>query len=333
MISATTPEGRGRVTVDVYALKKSTSLMNLEKYLPDSSRIGQTSYMRFYLSRITGSNSVESLKAIPDLLNKIMGNWVEVNKAELKHRASTCRFSIGQIVNDLVRKKKLKKRIDGKVVEVLQNIHAARLSESPFILSPGELVHAKGQEEPWDKLKSFNDMYARGIPCNEIEGARQRYNDLYQAQMKIAQSWGAFKARRMEALKELASQSLNKKEMDDFKLTKKTKEIALDNFVEIIKSYDPVKNEIDRDLDKIIVNMRPTHLSGYVSEIWNSINKENLLIVYGMKKGSNRKVKYLTDKADEIHNELVLYFPSMATISPFFIGAKNSDEDEEQDEE
>jgi hypothetical protein len=190
-----------------------------------------------------------------------------------------------------------------------------RLSETPFLVTSDEIKHAQSLEKAWDELKEFNDKYSRGVPITEVETARETYSVKYQAQMKFAQATGSFKSRRLEAFKELASFSMNQKEMKDFKLTRKTKEIALDNMADILNSYDAGDDTVDVELDKILVNMRPM-MSEYECEIWSMINQENLLRLYGMKKTSNRGAKWLATHGLKIHAELVKYFPSVQNLSP-----------------
>jgi hypothetical protein len=314
LISSTNAADRGRATADVYALKKATSVMNLEKYLPESSRIGNTSYIKHYLTQISGSNNVENLKAIPDLVNKIMSNWVELYHAQFEEIARNTTISIGQTITDLTRKKKIKVKKDGKTVDVLKPIHAVRVSESPFAITNEEINHLKTLEEPWDELQTFNSRYEKGVPISEIETARTSYAKAYNDQMKFAQQTGAFKARRMEAFKELASLSMSSKEMKDFKLTRKTREIALDNFGKAIQQYDIEKDQLPIDIDKIIVNMRPTNLPAYSRDIWNVITKENILYLYTDKIPGARRKKFLESRIDDIHDELVKYFPSVETL-------------------
>jgi hypothetical protein len=315
IISATKAAERGRATADLYALKKTSSVMNLEKYLPSSSRIGNISYIRFYLSQLSGSNSTETLKAIPDLVNKIMGNWVDKYHTVFEAISGDTTLSIGQVVNDLTRKRKKKEKRDGKIVEVSVPIHAARVSESPFAITEEEIDHLQRLEQPWNELKLFNDTYADGVPITEIEEARTTYKKEYENQMEFAQKTGSFKARRMEAFKELASFSMSNKEMKEFKLTKKTREIALDNFAKAIQQYDSDKKESSIALDKVLVNMRPSNIPGFTAETWNLINGENLLHLYGKLVPSNRRRKWLLTRKDEIHDELVKYFPSVANLT------------------
>lgn len=312
--SATKPAERGRATVDIYALKKTTSVMNLEKYLPESSRVGKSSYIRHYLSQIAGSNSVESLKAIPDLINKIMSNWVEIYRAQLQEVAAGTTISIGLVVDDLTRKKKKKIKKDGKILEVQSPIHAVRVSESPFILTEEEKNHFQTLEKSWDDLKKFNEKYAKGIPVSKIDTARSSYKASYEDQMKFAQATGSFKSRRMEAFKELAAFSMNKKEMLDFKLTKKTREIALENFSKMILSYDADENEVSGELSKILINVRPDHIPEFDRQVWNFINEENLLFLYGLKIPGTRRKQWLSENGQKIHDELCKYFPSVATL-------------------
>lgn len=73
-VTATNPAERGRCTADIYALKKSTSIMNLENFLPDSSRVDKKSYLQHYLSKLTGATSVDVLTSISDIMNKVMSN-------------------------------------------------------------------------------------------------------------------------------------------------------------------------------------------------------------------------------------------------------------------
>jgi hypothetical protein len=315
MISSTKAAERGRVTADLYALKKSSSVMNLEKYLPESSRIGNTSYIRHYLSLISGPNNVETLKAIPDLVNKIMSNWVELYELQFKEIAANTSISIGQAVSDLTRKKKIKTKKDGKNIEILKPIHAVRVSESPFAITKEEKDHLKAMEKPWDDLQKFNNRYSDGVPITEIETARDTYKNAYEDQMKFAQQTGAFKARRMEAFKELASLSMSSKEVKDFKLTNKTREIALDNFAKALQNFDVEKKTLEIDIDKVLVNMRPTNLPGYQRDIWNVINKENLLYLYTEMQPGKRRKAFLLTRMVEIHDELVKYFPSVENLT------------------
>jgi ribosomal protein L21E len=315
MISSTKAAERGRVTADLYALKKTSSVMNLEKYLPESSRIGKTSYIRHYLTLIAGPNNVETLKAIPDLVNKIMSNWVETYSEQFEEIAEGTTISIGQVVGDLTRKKKIKVKKDGKNIEVLKPIHAVRVSDSPFAITEEEVNHLKRHERSWDELQRFNDKYSEGVPITDIEQARDAYKNAYDEQMKFAQQTGAFKARRMEAFKELASFSMKSKEVKEFKLTKKSREIALDNFAKALQSYNAEDDSLDIDIDKILVNMRPSNIPHFNRDIWNVINKENLLYIYSDKQPSNRRRKFLETKMDDIHDELVKYFPSVANLA------------------
>jgi ribosomal protein L21E len=275
---------------------------------------------------------VETLKAIPDLVNKIMSNWVELFSVQFKEIAERTTISIGQAVNDLTRKRKMKVKKDGRTIEILKPIHAVRVSESPFAITQDEIDHLKKLEAPWDELQSFNDRYKEGIPITEVETARSTYKNAYEGQMKLAQQTGAFKARRMEAFKELASLSMTSKEMKDFKLTKKTREIALDNFAKALQQYDVVKDSVPIDIDKIIVNMRPSNLPGFNTEIWNLINKENLLYLYSEKQPSSRRRKLLEKNADDMHTELVKYFPSVDTLADVDLLEEEEPEVEEEEE-
>jgi hypothetical protein len=331
IVSGTQAAERGRATVDIYALKKTSSIMNLEKYLPESSRIGKTTYMRFYLSQLSGPNSVDTLKAIPDLVNKIMSNWVEAHQAALEGVAGRTVLSVGQVVGDLTRKRTVKRKVEGKTIDAHIPIHAVRLSESPFLITEEEVAHAKTLEGPWDALVKFNNKYSKGVPVTEIESARENYSKNYDAQMRFAQATGSMKSRRLEAFKELASFSMNNKEMKEFKLTKKTKEIALENFVEIIKSYNPDDDSVAADVPKILVNIRPT-MTGFNSNNWNYINKENILRLYGFKRASQSGAKWLKLHGSKIHEELVNYFPTMINLTPEFEAEASESEDSKNEE-
>jgi flagellar basal body rod protein FlgC len=334
MISSTNAAERGRVTADLYALKKRSSVMNLEKYLPASSRVGKTSYIRHYLSLLSGPNNVETLKAIPDLVNKIMSNWVETFSAEFDEISEKSVLSIGQVVNDLTRKKKKKVRKDGKSVDIMTPIHAARVSDSPFAITDKEEAHLRSLEGAWDDLQKFNSRYSKGVPVTEIESARDTFKEKYDDQMKYAQKTGSFKSRRLEAFKELASLSMSSREMRDFKLTKKTKDLALDNFAKAIDQYDPDKRAWPIDMEKVILNMKPGNMPGYQDTLWNYINGENVLYLYGKLQPSNRKRIWLSKRSDDIHDELSSYFPSVTTLerlSPASLDLDITDIQEEED--
>jgi hypothetical protein len=330
MVSSTKAAERGRVTADVYALKKCTSVMNLEKYLPSSSRIGSTSYIRHYLTLISGSNNVESLKAIPDLVNKIMSNWVDIYSVQFRQIAQGTTISIGQAVGDLTRKKKIKVKKDGRTIEILKPIHAVRVSDSPFAITRYEIEHLKALEKPWDDLQAFNDRYKDGVPITEVETARNTYSSAYNEQMKFAQQTGAFKSRRMEAFKELLSLTTSSKEMKDFKLTKKTREIALDNFSKAIAQYDVEKDTLPIDIDKVLLNIRP-NLPGYDREVWNVINKENVLYMYSDKQPSRRRKQFLFRHLENIHDELILYFPSVENLVSDFHEVEHHSQGSDED--
>lgn len=150
--------------------------------------------------------------------------------------------------------------------------------------------------------------------------------------MRLAQKSGSFKSRRMEAFKELCSLTISSKDMKEFKLTKKTREIALDNFAKAIEQYDEDRKSLPIELDKILVNIRPTNLPEYTSNIWNVINVENILFIYGKLKPSRRKEQWLSFRAGDIHDELVYYFPSVSTL-PLFIDPRVDEEEEEFEEE
>jgi hypothetical protein len=262
-----------------------------------------------------------------------MSNWVELYEPQFNEIAANTSISIGQAVSDLTRKKKIKTKKDGKTIDVLKPIHAVRVSESPFAITEEEKNHLKALEKPWDDLQEFNERYANGVPITEIETARDTYKDAYEDQMKFAQQTGAFKARRMEAFRELASLSMSSKEVKEFKLTKKTREIALDNFAKAFQNFDVEKKTLEIDIDKILVNMRPTNLSGYQRDIWNVINKENLLYLYTEMQPSRRRRAFLLTRMEQIHDELVLYFPSVANLTYEDSGAALEKEDLESDEE
>jgi len=331
IVSGSRAAERGRAMADLYTLKKTSSIMNLEKFLPASSKIGETSYIRYYLNLIAGSNRAESLKAIPDILNKVLSNWVDVNEAIFKEISAKTKLSIGQATQDLTRKSTKKVKKDGKIVEVHTPIHAARVSGSPFTITTEERDHFKSQERHWDDLEEFNKRYAKGIPIDELEKARERYKNSYNGQMQYAQATGSFKSRRMEAFKRLAEVSMNSREMKDFKLTKKTREIALENMVKIIQSYNAETNAVDAELDKILINMRPVAEMDRV-DLWAIINTEMLLKLYGFKQPS-RTVKRLLDKHGEtIHRELVSYFPTMITLTPMFGTSEDTCVEEQIDE-
>jgi hypothetical protein len=333
LISSSNAAERGRATADLYALKKTSSVMNLEKYLPSSSRVGKTSYIRHYLSLISGPNNVESLKAIPDLVNKIMSNWVETFSAIFTLISEKTVLSIGQVVGDLTRKKKKKVKKDGKTIDIMTPVHAVRVSDSPFAITDDEINHLKALERPWDELQEFNNRYAKGVPVTEVEAARGTYKAKYEEQMKYAQQTGSFKSRRMEAFKELASLTMTSREMKDFKLTKKTKEIALDNFAKAIDQYDTDKRAWPIDMEKVILNIKPSHMPGYTDLTWNQINGENVLFLYGKLTASKRKTKWLLDRSDLLHDELVKYFPSVSTLNHLAQEAPEEDEEQNSSEE
>jgi hypothetical protein len=257
-----------------------------------------------------------------------MGNWVDVHYASLRKLAHATKLSIGQVVGDLTRKKKQKKKVDGKTVEIQVPIHAVRVSDSPFAVTEEEKEYLQRQEVAWDNLISFNKAYAGGVPLTELEQARVSYKKHYDGQMEFAQAHGAWKSRRAEAFRDLASFSKTQKEMKEYRITNKSRDLALDNFVKIIESYSSDTDTVSGDLDKIIVNMRPSHLKGFTSLVWNAINGQNLLFIYGKKKAGRRTERYLARMQTEVHAELIKYFPSISSISPaleepFFQGDDN----------
>jgi len=150
--------------------------------------------------------------------------------------------------------------------------------------------------------------------------------------MKYAQQTGSFKSRRMEAFKELASLSRTSKEMKDFKLTKRTREIALENFSKTIDQYDSDKRSWPIDMDKVILNMRPGNMPSYTDAKWNIINAENLLFLYGKLIPSNRKALWLSVRSNDIHDELINYFPSVSTLTPLEAAEPTHEDEYEQEE-
>jgi hypothetical protein len=222
---------------------------------------------------------------------------------------------LSKVTEDLTRKRKIKKKIDGKVVEVLHPIHASKISDSPFILTEEEETHFKNLEGSWDELKNFNDKYSKGVPVVELEAARDIYSKEYKSQMELASKTGTFKSRRMEAFKLLNSVNKTTKEMKEFKLTKKTRDEALVNFPELINDYDAEENDFS-ELDLVLVNINPRHIDGYrYPEIWNMINGENLLHIYGLKQPSRRRALFLRDKASIMHAEICKMFPTANSLN------------------
>jgi len=130
----------------------------------------------------------------------------------------------------------------------------------------------------------------------------------------------------MEAYKCLAEFSMNSKEMKEFKLTKKTREIALENMVKIVQSYKAATNTVDAELDKILVNMRP-HPAMNKDHIWAIINTDMILKLYGFKQPSMSNRKILDRHGNAIHSELVSYFSTMSTLTPVNSGDADEDED------
>jgi hypothetical protein len=326
IVSGTKPADRGRAMADLYALKKTSSIMNLEKFLPASSKIGETSYIRYYLTLLAGSNRADSLKAIPDILNKVLSNWVDANDDIFEKISAQTKLSIGQVTADLTRKRSKKVRKDGKTIDVQTPIHAARVSGSPFTVTAEEKACFESLESDWNDLEEFNLKYAKGIPVVELEKARDRYKRAYNGQMQFAQATGSYKSRRMEAYKCLAEFSMSSKEMKEFKLTKKTREIALENMVKIVQSYKPETNTVDAELDKILVNMRP-HAAMNKEHIWAMINTDMILKLYGFKQPSRSAKKLLYKHGMTIHNELVSYFSTMSTLIPINSAAADEEED------
>jgi hypothetical protein len=187
------------------------------------------------------------------------------------------------VVDDYIHKRSVSVTVNGKKAVKLQPIGYNRISKTCFTLYDWEDDLLKERERPFDELFALAERYSNGVPISELKTVRGAFEKAYRAKVSFVQQHSAWKSRRMEAYKLLASFSTDKKSMESFRLSEKSKRDALDNLPMIIQEAHRSKDY--DDLKKILANLSPRQIPGAKldpTNAWNLINASSIMRSVGL---------------------------------------------------
>jgi hypothetical protein len=281
--SATDPITRGRAYVDLLIIKSFTLEVNIEKFLPASVQVQGRSALKYYLAGIAGARGIQSLKSIPDLINTLIKEVVRKQNEKCIRSTQSVLIPYADVVDDYIHKRSVSVTVNGKKAVKLQPIGYNRISKTCFTLYDWEDDLLKERERPFDELFALAERYSNGVPISELKTVRGAFEKAYRAKVSFVQQHSAWKSRRMEAYKLLASFSTDKKSMESFRLSEKSKRDALDNLPMIIQEAHRSKDY--DDLKKILANLSPRQIPGAKldpTNAWNLINASSIMRSVGL---------------------------------------------------
>lgn len=301
---ATTPRKRGRAYTDLLIIKKFSNDVNVERFLPPTvSADGGRSSLKFYLATIAGASGIQSLKSIPDLINVLITSVITQNSDKLRKAYDEVKIPYSELVSDFVRTKTTERIINGKKTIVKRPLSYNRISNSPFVMSTAETAYFKSQEGCFDELDNLSNTYAQGVKLDDLRTFSAQFKQKYDEKVQFVEKYSAWKSRRLQGFKSLASISLTKKEMESWRLSEGTRSRAMSNLARMIREAYESK---DHELLKLTVsNLNPRHIPGYTlpnTNIWNYVQTEGIFQAVGLK-----KYYLVTDETriSQIHSFLV----------------------------
>jgi hypothetical protein len=289
-VTASDAKGRGRVAVDILLIKQMTKLINVEKYLPDSSTMKGRAFMNSYLALLGGPSGIQSLKNLPDLINTLIKEVGRTRQTQIEKAVAAFKIPLSCAIDDLVKKKTVTKTEKGKKITVSSPIHFNRLSNSPFCLGDQEKEFFRAQESSWDILQKLTEDFKEGIPFDQLTTVRETFSRCTEEKSKFTQKYSSWKSRRLEAIKILASANLSKKQMEAWRLSERTKQEAFDNFPALIT--EAVESKDRTQLKKVLANLNPNKIPDCKLDMrnsWNNVNADTVLMSLGM-------IPYYADK-------------------------------------
>jgi hypothetical protein len=350
-VTASDAKNRGRVAVDILLIKQMTKLINVEKYLPETSTMKGRAFMNSYLSLLGGPSGIQTLKNLPDLINTLIKEVGRARQEQIERAVSAFRIPLSCAIDDLVKKKTVTKTEKGKKVSHSSPIHFNRLSNSPFCLGDQEKEFFKAQERAWDTLQKLTEDYKEGIPFDKLTQVREIFSASTEEKSKYTQKYSSWKSRRLEAIKILASTNLSKKQMEAWRLSERTKQEAFDNFPALIT--EAISSRDRSQLKKVLANLNPNKIPDCRLDMrnsWNNVNADTVLMSLGM-------VPYYADQnsydvISNVYDKICLLSAEVSSLateaakpikrrirrhrnvedrSPFERMAEDDDEEEEED--
>jgi hypothetical protein len=274
-ITGKTPEERGRACVDQMILKIQFKEIALDKFLPETCYVNGKGFLKHFVGLLGGASGSDALKSIPDLINTLIRNEFHRNAVQLVELAKRYVIPFDQVVKDLIRTKTQTVSKDRKTFKKQSNIHFAKISGTPFILTEGENEFFKGLEGPWNDTEALAEHYHGGVGISDITTVRERYAKAYRLKQEIIEKYSAWKARRLTALKTLAAVSLNKKEMETWRLSESSKQSALDNLPMFIREC--AKEKDFEPLKKVLAGLHPRFIKDYDEPTsWKNLSAETV---------------------------------------------------------
>jgi len=267
--SGTKPHERGRIAVDTLILTRFSGVMNVENYLPDSTKLGKLSLLNATLAPLGGAKGLENLNALPSLIREAWVSVLKMHEDRWKAIALSSKIPFGDAVYDLLRRKNKKvKSKNGKFVEKAVPIHVEDPADEILAFFNDERTYLGSLSEPWDRLKEIHSDYKDGVPVSRLTSFRELYSAQYNKTFEISQSLNSWKARRREGIMKVKS-AIKGKKISQFEFKPKEQGDILAHLATIIRDPNPSETEL-----AILENFFPKHLLRGVSgfEQYNSLS-------------------------------------------------------------
>lgn len=264
---------RGITAFDLQVLRVlNTKILGLEKFLPDSTKVGKAELITYYLGQLGGSQGSKILNDLPNILKQVIGQSIKEYEASWRKLSESFLIPFGDSVKDLIKLRKVETGKGSQKKIDLRPIHIERPSSSIYITFDSELQYMKSLEGPWTEIKTLAETYKLGVPLGDLQKVREAYSKAYTAQFEKVSALSTWRSRKEEAYKKIFFDILGKdQKKDKFSISKKLKQ-------ELLEALDMDCRTRDGDrshLADIFNNLNPKHLLG-AKDVRNQITYQLL---------------------------------------------------------
>jgi hypothetical protein len=241
------PQTLGRACADAEIFAVSMDKQGSFDLIPDSVKTGGR-------GKILTSRAYELLgmsqKVIADRMLSAIAKTISrkfKGVREVKTLLAKVMIPVHVLTNRVVRKHSVKRKIDGRLVDVSEAIHLNRPSKTIECITEQDKRILKSMEGPWDELKRISDKHVNGVSVTEASTFIEEYKIAYNAQFEITSKLSGWRASRRQLI--LAYAPMKGKKAVPYKPRDAEKLIMWANQV------DP--NELDF---KLLDSLNPRHL-------------------------------------------------------------------------
>jgi hypothetical protein len=231
---STKPAGRGRATFDLYVLKKSSKIMNIENYLGETAKSpGGNSHLTHYLSALGGASGAKVFGKVDQVIKDLMADRYDSIELQLDELVSNHKLELSQCTREYKKIKHVKVKGRSNTSRPI-TISPSRISTTPYVFTTDEKDAFEKQEECFDKIEEINTKYSGGVPIREFKEVQTEYSKNITFAWNYCSKYSKFKSARLKSIKEVLQ--LSKRQTDDFKISKNNVTLMWNNLGHFIKT-------------------------------------------------------------------------------------------------